>query len=214
MKILLASLFDNVYPKKFAKGELLLYEGDTITKFYTIVSGFVKVYTILNEGTERIIFIYGPGDAFPLTSILTQGNTAHYFYHAMTDVELLIMPTATFIDKMKNNLEAVEKIVQYTNDVNDQFLQRINTLAVNDARRKIVALLAFLSLKTGTPGAISHIGIPLTHQDMADMSGLTRETASVQLMRLKREKVLSGNRSLSINVAKLEALKSKLAINL
>ncbi|HEX5394933.1 MAG TPA: Crp/Fnr family transcriptional regulator [Candidatus Saccharimonadales bacterium] len=199
-------------PRKLPKGQLLIYEGDPIDHLYYIVSGYVKVYSIMISGSERTIFIYGPGDLFPFTSYLTSSSNARYFYECMTEVEIYAMTPANFEKKVRGNFTIGEALVHYTNMVSQQFLARIDVLSVNDARRKIIALLAFLIDKCGDGGNPAKICVPLTTQDIANMCGLTRETASVQLSKLRKAGVISGTRNLIINVAKLEKLKPQLAI--
>jgi CRP/FNR family transcriptional regulator len=206
------SLFAGVVPRKLPKGQLLIYEGDPIDHLYYIISGYVKVYSILMSGSERTIFIYGPGDLFPFTSYLTSSTSARYFYECMTEIEIYALTPANFEKRVRGNFAIGEALVHYTNSVSQQFLARIDVLSVNDARRKVISLLAFLISKCGDGENPARICLPLTTQDIANLCGLTRETASVQLSRLRKAGVISGSRNLVINIAKLEKLKPQLAI--
>ena len=206
-------LFASSILRKLPKRQIIIYEGDPIENLYYIVNGYVKVYNILNTGTERAIFIYGPGDIFPFTSYLTGSDSARYFYECMTEVEMRITTPEALERKVRGNFELGEALIHYTNSVSQQFLSRIDVLAVNDARRKVIAMLVFLADKTGSGGTQRRIAVPLTTQDIANMCGLTRETASVHLGKLRKAGILSGSRSLIINMTKLEKLKPQFAIS-
>lgn len=211
--IQIADLFENGRHRQLPKGQVVIYEGDPTSNLYYIVSGYVKVYNISNTGTVRIIFIYGPSDVFPLTSYLSGSGVARYFYECMTEVELRILSNEEMRDKLVNNIEVGEALIGYSNTVNQQFLQRIDVLSVNDARRKVIALLAFLVEKVGTPGDLSRIEVPLTQQDIANLCGLTRETASAQILRLKKQGIISGSKKLIVNKKKINKLKPKVDLS-
>lgn len=190
MKALLKSLFEGTPAKKVTKSQIVIYEGDPVSKLYYIVDGYIKVYSIINGGAERIIFIYGPGDAFPMTSIITRSDIARYFYEALTDTTISEISAEKFVSTFKDNMKAGEMVIEYTSIINEQFLKRIDILSANDARRKVVALLSFLVGTAGTADRFSKIKFPLTQQDFANMCGLTRETASIQLAKLSRSKII------------------------
>ena len=213
MEFKIADLFEGGIKREYQKSQVLIYEGDPVHSLHYIESGYVKVYNILNSGSERIIFIYGPGDVFPLTSYLSGSNIMRYFYVCMSPVTIRAIPSEDLEQRIKHDLNVGETLVGYTTSVNYQFIQRIEILAVNDARRKVVALLAFLVKKTGMGTPLCELGVNLTQQDLADMSGLTRESTSRQLVRLRKEGVLLGTNSKSIiNETKLEKLLKKLDI--
>jgi len=212
-QIRLADLFRDGVSREYQKNQVLIYEGDPVLSIYYIESGYVKVYNILNNGTERIIFIYGPGDVFPLSTYLSGSKIMRYFYVCISRVSTKTIPAIQLEERIKNDINVGETLVSYTNSINQQFFQRIEILSVNDAERKVVALLAFLVKKAGSKDKFSKLDIVLTQQDLADMSGLTRESTSRQLVRLRRGGVISGsNGSTVVDVAKLEVLLTKLAI--
>lgn len=205
-------LFEGSQVKKFLKGQVLFYEGESIKKMFYIEKGYVKVYNILPSGVERTIFLYGPGDAFPMTSYLSGAGVVRYYYECLSDAKLLVITPALLNVNVKNKIKAAEILIKYTSSVNVRFAQRIDLLAVNDARRKIIAMLAILVSRAGTAGQLSKLAVHLTHQDIADMCGLTRETASIQLVRLRKEGVLANTRMSIVNTAKLNKLKTELSI--
>lgn len=206
-------IFEGSITKNYPKGQILIYEGDQIRKLFYVLSGYVKVYNILDSGSESIIFVYGPGDIFPFTSYLSGSGAARYFYEGMTDLKLRVMTIKEFEQGIQNNIKVGEALINYTSAVGEQFIQRIDVLSVNNARRKVIALLAFLIEKTGSKDEYSRLDIPLTTQDIADMCGLTRETTSLQLGLLRKNGILTGSRNLVINNTRLSKIKTKLTIS-
>jgi CRP-like cAMP-binding protein len=188
---IIAEIFKKGRIKHLPKGQVVIYEGDPTTSIYFIQKGYVKVYNIFNGGEERIIFIYGPGDVFPLTSYLSGSGVVRYFYECMSDAQLYVLGAEELRAKIKNNFDAGEALVNYSNQIQNQFMERIDNLSINDARRKIIALFSFLIDKTGKPAAMTQLGINLTQQDIANMCAITRETASAQILKLKRQGVIA-----------------------
>jgi CRP/FNR family transcriptional regulator len=98
-------------------------------------------------------------------------------------------------------------LISYASRMSEQFVERIETLSAQSARQKVAALLKYLADKTGeVQNGKTRLNLPLTSQEIADMCGLTRETASMQLQRLKKEGVVSGRRNLTIDDTKLAKL--------
>jgi CRP/FNR family transcriptional regulator len=200
-------IFDGVPERKLHKGQILIYEGDAVRNIYRLMKGYVKVSYIQPNGSHRTIIIYGPEDLFPLVSFLSGSGITRYFYECMTNVELQVMPHQSFQDKIRGDLELGEKLITYSYTISLQFAERIEVLSAHSSRHKVASLLSYLAAKTGRDdkGQV-RLDIPLTSQSIADMCGLTRETASVQLQQLKEEGVISGRRNLSLDMRKLDKL--------
>jgi CRP-like cAMP-binding protein len=117
------------------------------------------------------------------------------------------MPHKDFQEKIMGDLELGEQLIAYSYAMNIQFIERIEILSAQSARQKVAALLNYLAGKTGQESnGKTRLSLALTSQDIADMCGLTRETASVQLQRLKQEGSVSGRRNLIIDNKKLAKL--------
>lgn len=204
------AIFDKVKSQAIRRGQILLYEGDPISRIFEIQEGYVKVYSLeIDHQTKRTIFIYGPGDMFPMTSFLSGAGMTRYFYECMTDSVLKVMPQADFQASVKNNLERGAQLMSYATETNHQFLDRISALSAGGASAKVVDLLEFLLTKAGGErvGDEVKLGLPLTARDIAELCGLTRETVTHQLNELRRRGVISGSRVLCIKPDKLKLLK-------
>ena len=167
-------------------------------------------YNILADGTERIIFIYGPVDVFPLTSYLSGFGVARYFYECMKVVKVKVMNLTDFENEIKGKLKLAQEMIKYSYLINTQFIQRIDMLSVNDTRRKIISLLVFLLAKAGDKSG--KLNLVLTTKDFADMAGVTRETVSVQLNKLRRDGVISGDHLIKVDINYLNKLKVQYSI--
>jgi CRP-like cAMP-binding protein len=206
----LKKLFKNQRIKSFSKGNILIYEGDQVKKIYYIISGFVKVYTVVNTNEQRIIYIYKPGDIFPLTTYLSGSHTARFFYESMNPATMRCISIKKFEQKVEGNYELGEALVQYTNNIDKQFLRRVNDIVSRgDDLSKVISLLNFLYQKFGTDQSQTNIILPLTPMELSCMCSLSRDETLKQLRKFKTAGVNYNSSSIIIDTAAFRKLKSK-----
>jgi CRP-like cAMP-binding protein len=211
---LLINLFEGCKIKGIPKNTRLIYEGDEIKNIYNVVSGYIKVYTVVNSKAQRIIFIYQPGDVFPLTTYLSGSNIARFFYESMGSVQIRAISAKKFEKKIEGNHQLGEVLIKYTTAIDRQFLRRVNDMVADtNALHKVISLLNFLMEKFGHGKELVHVSLPLTLKDIANMCGLEREEIAKQLVYLKDKGVTYGvtysSHSFVIDKAKLKELSLK-----
>lgn len=203
-------LFANLPVRKFRKGQMLVYEGDPIDNIFYIQNGYIKMFHIMADGDRRIISIFAPGDMFPLLRFLTGDGIAQFFYEAMTEVELKILPQRNFQNLIKGDLDMGEKLITYAYRINLLYADRIETLSAQSARQKVLSLLEYLTRTAGvTEGGKVRLLVPLTSRDVAEMCNITRETASMQIISLRQKGVVDGRRYLLIDAKRVNRLLSQ-----
>jgi CRP-like cAMP-binding protein len=176
-------LFKGQVTKNLPKGDILIYEADQVKRIYYILDGYIKVYTVVNTGVQRIIYIYKPGDVLPLTTYLSGSHIARFFYECLTPATIRCMSIKKFDEKVLGNYELGEALVQYTTSIDRQFLRRVNDMVSNgDNLSKLMSLLNFLYQKFGADKSLPTINLPLTTKDIASMSGLNQEE-TINLLR-------------------------------
>jgi CRP/FNR family transcriptional regulator len=189
--------FINRYPaKKFAKGELILCEGEVPTCAYVVKKGIVKGYAITSEGLEKPISFDGIGEAFPIGWIFRKLRWSQYYFGAFTDCELHCIPRDEYLDYLKSHPEILQEVFDAFISRYLNFQMRINALEQSKAVDKILHTLHFLSLRFGkeiAPHTV-RIQLPLTQQDLANIMGLTRETTGIELKKLEQQGIVTYRR--------------------
>ena len=155
------------------------------------------------------------GDPFDIALQLQRGPGHHAILgvdagllaEAATDVEICTFPNAAFERLVGEYPGLQQRLFQHTLDELDAARDWMLLLGRKTAEEKVASFLYMLarrSLMTGcvhkaTPGAAA-FELPLTRSDMADYLGLTIETVSRQLTRLKTSNVirLSTNRLIMV----------------
>ena len=204
---------DQIYPvatkRLFKKGSILLYQGEAPRMAYILLEGVLKVYSINNAGEEQIVTFQIKNDLFPSPWIFGRTATTLYYYEALTDCEVLTCPRDELRKVIFGQPKLMERTLEYYVTGYTSMLMRITALEQSRAREKIMFTLYYLLFRYGREnkaGAYS-VELSLTHSVIASLVGLTRETTTTELSKLKRQKVLQYNaHEYIIDKQKLERL--------
>lgn len=165
--------------------------------FY-VRSGYIKRYLITDTGAESIQTINGPGEVFPLTpvfKILLQQEiyrgSEMYFYEAMSDARLYSIGEPELVAAVEADPTLYKELLSVAGSRLSSNIQRLENVSLVSARRRVAHHLAYLAQKFGNQdkGTIL-IQVPLTHQDIAAMLSLARETVSHVMGGLKNKKII------------------------
>lgn len=175
---------------------------------YAIKSGSVKVYTINNAGEEQIVSLQSAGDIFPSAWIFNKTATTQYYYETFSACEIITVPRETLI-KLLYEPGQIENALDYFVTSYASLLMRVTSLEQSRAREKIIFTLYYLLFRYGkqTKPGLFAVQLPLTHSIIASLVGLTRETTTAELNKLKQQKVVQySQRTYVVNKERLERL--------
>lgn len=191
----------------YRKGATIIRSGDEPAGISYVVDGYVRMYSIFEDGRELTHNIYQPGSFFPIIWGLSDlGN--EYFFQSIAPVDVYLAPIEKVIDHLKNNPDDLIALVKrFTIGVN-ALLTNSEYLLFGFASQRITSALIVLSRRFGKKdnGGGAIITLPLTHQIIASMVGVSRETASIEIKRLERNSSIYRRRRLYIirNLRQLE----------
>jgi len=191
--------FVSNYPvRRYKKGEIIIFQGEAPRNAFIIKSGIVKAYNLSIHGDEKPINFYLELDSFPGTWIYSKVPSAIYYYEALSsDCFLYLVPRDEYIQYIRSNKDIVlAELDRYVNEELNLSMQ-LNALQHSRANEKLMYTLHFLSINYGKKinEFCRSIDLHLTHQDFANLTGLTRETAATELNKLKRLKVIDYGKS-------------------
>ena len=172
----------------FSKDETLINEFDEPEGVYLIKKGFVKAYSLSNDGRRKLFLVHETGEFIPLPWALDGEQNTGLIYEAMTDVTALRAPKERLRIAMGNNSWLSQEVLKQAVNILTIYTQRIQTLEFRSARGRIISELLHIAERFGEAhGSQVVINAPITHQDIADSINMTRETASRALGRLFKE---------------------------
>ena len=191
----IATHFKDLSTKLVASGEIVLYQGEIPRNVLLLKQGLIKIYSISTNGEERIVDFAAPGELLATSWVFGNASSTLYYYQALEDSEMYELPKQEVLSYMHTRDVSADMLKQLASHYTASLL-RITALEQARARDKILFSFYYLLQRFGkeiAPGWYS-IQLSLTHQIVADLVGLTRETTAVELNSIKRTKVLSYKR--------------------
>ena len=206
---IIAELKPHASKRLFKKHSILLYQGEAPRMAYVLLNGIVKVYSINNAGEEQIATFQVEGDLFPAPWIFGKSASTLYYYEALTDCEVLVTPREELRKTIVSRPELLSSTLDYFVTNYTGMLMRVTALEQSRAREKIMFTLYYLLFRYGqeTKPGMYKINVALTHGVIARLVGLTRETTTTDLSKLKAQKVVNYSaHTYTVNKPKLERL--------
>jgi len=189
--------------RQFTKKRTILFQGEIPRGVMVLESGLVKVYGITNGGDQRTVTLLSAGDIFPIECVFDKSRVSLYYYEALTDCSILSLPKTEFLDALERGKELKDQVFQAYMAHYTSATMHIYALEHSHAQEKLVYILQYLVARFGEKqsNGLTKITLRLSHQDIAEMVGLTRETTAVELHRLKSKKLINYQRfSYYVNV--------------
>ncbi len=174
------------------KGELVFQTGSPGDCTYFLAAGRVKIYQLSRNGREVLLWFCVPGEIFGLAEVCQGGDGRQVTAQACEPSRVLAVRREAF----QNFLEQYPAASFVVNDVLACRLRNlgsvIQSLVENDVNERVAQLLVRLSANYGRSLANGDIclDIRITHQDMANMIGSTRQSVTSALNRLRRRGIL------------------------
>ena len=183
----LIGISNKVIIREFSKNEIILQEEDTNDFMYVILLGKVKVVKATEEGKEIILAMHGSEEFFGEVSLI-DGKTSPATVTATENSLVAIISKHDFYSLLLTQRKELDTLLQILCGRLRESWKRIHILNSKNAIQRVKMLLIILSYNNGekTPEGVV-INHKLTHQDIADMAGLTRETVTRVLDRLQKD---------------------------
>lgn len=175
--------------KTFSKGEIIIFQGEAPRSAYVVKSGTVKAYNLSIEGDEKPVAFYEQDSVFPAPWVYSKMSNAIYYYEAFTETaEVYVIDREELVSFIRKRPELLYQELERAITEQLSGSMRLNALQHSRASDKLLYTLHYLALSHGRKNSnqVMEITLDLKHQDFANLTGLTRETAATELNKLKR----------------------------
>lgn len=173
------------YPKRtYPKGQILIFADENPEHIYYIVRGRVRKYDVSYRGDEVIVNIYKPPAFFPMSWAINH-TPNKYFYKTEEETEMHVIPADDAVDFVKNNPDVLYDLVSRIYSGLDGMLGRIVHLMSGTAKSRLIYELIIECRRFGEQKADGSYDLGVTESDLAARSGLSRETVSREMRKLK-----------------------------
>ncbi|WP_246943182.1 Crp/Fnr family transcriptional regulator [Bacillus pinisoli] len=196
--------------KPVKKGTIIFSPEQPIEALFLLKKGQVRLFKTNQNGKQFTLDILVDGNIFGETSSLALTDDDTYA-EAMTETYLCMISKAEFETFIEKNPKIAIKLINILSTRLKDLYSLSEKIALGDVKYRIIYLLLKLSEKTGRrKNEWQTIEMKLTHQDVANMVGSSRETTSAIMSQLKKEGIIKKTLRLSIHVERSNQLLSEL----
>lgn len=180
-------LSDHFVGKDYGKRQVIL-EPEDKDKVFILKSGRVEIYQLTLDGKKIIIDVLGPGNVFGDLGI---DEPSEHFVEASTNSFVCIMKKGEFFDMVTKSREIAQVLIRELFAKIVESEEQVAALASDSITAKIKNLLLRLAKKHGKKQENDvTITTKFTHEQLADMIGVSRPTMTELLNQLSRQKVI------------------------
>ncbi|MCK4509231.1 MAG: Crp/Fnr family transcriptional regulator [Desulfuromonadales bacterium] len=187
----LESISCRVTLREFKKGEVILYEEDANKYMYSVLEGEVKVYYSSEDGKESIVAFHGAGESFGEVSLIDQ-KTIPAMVAAMEKSLVLVIGRDDFFAIIQSQPKVMHKLLLLLSGRLRHSWKQVRMLHFKDASNRVMASIKEMAAERGEVGPEGVLlTLRLTHQNIADLTGLTRETVTRIIDKWKKSGLVS-----------------------
>lgn len=188
-------------------GDALALECDEIRGYANVTNGTVKLSRVLRDGRQQLVGLqFAPdmiGRLFRTESPLTA--------EAASDVELCRFPKGVLETLVAASSNLKRRLLDQSLCDLDEARDWMVTLGRKSAAERVASLLLAVARRNLGPTCSDHVAfdLPIGRADMADFLGLTIETVSRQISKLRHDGVISTAGHRHVVVVSVLALKDR-----
>lgn len=187
----LDEFFTRFSQSSYKIGSILIRAGEESRGIFYLKEGNVRQYLINKNGEEMTIHIYKPDTFFPMSWAVNVFPNIYYF-EAMGDVRAYVASREKTVEFVKKEPEVLFDLLQRVYSGLDGILSRMEYLMSGDARQRLITILLISAKRFGEKKEKNiRLTLKLTHQDLANLAGLSRETVTREMNKLKKKKYIT-----------------------
>ncbi len=193
------------YTRDLSAHEHLFFEGDDVSHFYEVECGVVCVYKLLPDGRRHVMNFCFPGDLIALSA----QDEHRYSAEAIEAGTVRCIPKSTLADTIRQSPDFACKIIDVATTELAQARDQVLTVSRRSALERMASFFMGLSrrnVKRGDDQTVLHL--PMTRLDIADFLGLTLETVSRTISKLKKSGIIDLPHSSIVVVRNMQELET------
>lgn len=167
--------------REYGRGDRVFDEGDPSDFFFVVISGRVKVYKHAPNGNDIILEMFGPGG--PLGAVATyEARPYPASAAAIEPSTCLLIPRQAFFALLEQHPSLVRGLLSSLSIRLVELTTRLAELTGGRVEARFARLFLKLADQLGRPErGGTFIPMPLSRQELADLTGTTIET-SIRIM--------------------------------
>lgn len=193
-----------IYPK----GQILIHAKDDPQYIYYIVKGKIRQYDISYRGDEIVVNIFSTGAYLPMLWALGKVSN-NFFYDAEEELHVRVAPVDDVAHYVLSHHEITTDLLRKAYISMDSLFNKLVHLMTGSARNRILYEIVTECRDFGEKIDEDKYFITINERDIAFRSGLSRETVSREMSKIKRDVNVVVNRA-GIHIDNFKQLEEKL----
>jgi CRP/FNR family transcriptional regulator len=176
--------------REYAKGDVIFEQDAPSEAFYAIAAGRVKIYKMMPTGKDLILEVFGPGDPLGALAVYAE-RPFPATAAALEPTTCIVIPRAAFFRLLEHNPSLVRGLLAGFTVRLVELTNRLAELTGGRIEPRFARLFLKLAHEMGrAERGRTFIPLPLSRQELADMTGTTIETCIRIMSRWSKEEVV------------------------
>lgn len=173
--------------REFRSREIVYSPLDRADSVFLVVAGRVRLLSVTAEGKEAVLALIEPGELFGELALVASGSREEHAESAGRST-VASLSRASLEDLMNRNGRLALGIWKFIGWQRQRIERRLRSLLFRTTRERVLFLLADLLEHYGRrDGGAAELAIRLSHQEIANLIGATRESVTLALGDLQNE---------------------------
>lgn len=178
----------------FSKQQLIYEPGNDTTQTYILGKGTAKI-TIHTEKKDIIKYMVRPGTLFGEAFLTGELQRRDYAYAMEDHTEVVVIEAQLMVSMMRRNFAFAQSLLYFLGERLRNTEIQLERVVLKDSKSRILGYLHQMGIEQGKQvGMEILVRHNMTHQDIADLTGTSRQMVTAVLNQLKRENLLYFNR--------------------
>jgi CRP/FNR family transcriptional regulator, cyclic AMP receptor protein len=165
---------------------LLFVEGQSSPGVMQIVSGRVKLSTASADGRTIVVRMAGPGDVLGLSASMV-GRACELTAESLEPCRIKIIPRESFKQWLRVHPELAFRIAQELAEEYNNTCHQLRSMLLSHTATERLARTLLQMVRNAAPGKEARVEFLMTHQELAEMIGTSRETVTRLLASLRHK---------------------------
>jgi CRP-like cAMP-binding protein len=187
----LERLAQQVELREIPRRQVIYLNGDPGDTVFILNGGRVKCSKVTRDGKELTLAYRGAGELFGELAAV-DGKPREEMAEAMKNAMITAVPREVFLELVRSDVALAWRFAEIVGTRRRGLEAKLEQLVFRDVQAKLAALLLELSDEYGAETEDGlQIDVKMTHQEMANLIGSTRETISLTLADFKKRGLIN-----------------------
>ncbi|MEQ1744502.1 MAG: Crp/Fnr family transcriptional regulator [Saprospiraceae bacterium] len=178
----------------YSKHQVIYKPGQAANKVYFLLKGTVKV-AVHAEKKDIIKYVVRPGNLFGESCLTGEAQRRDFAYAMEDSAEVVELDAQALLSIMRKNFAFAQSLLHFLGERLRYTETQLEKVVLKDSKSRILEFLHQMGVEQGKRiGFETLVKHNMTHQDIADLTGTSRQMVTAVLNQLKRSNVLYFNR--------------------